>query len=133
MSKWEAALEDFARCADRLAAEVERIPEQGLDRALDEKSWSVRQIIHHLADAALIWSMFYRQALGDNRGAFPLGWYWSKTQDEWSEIWHYSVRGIQSSLDLYRACNQSALELLRPAALGRSLAKISASPGGEIW
>lgn len=112
MEKWKTALDDFSHCADRLQKVVDLIQEQDLDRSLEEESWTIRQIIHHLADASLIWSMFYRQALGDSGGDFDLGWYWSKSQDEWGEIWRYSDRDIKSALELYRACNQSMVELL---------------------
>lgn len=113
MDSWNEILDDFSRCADRLEAVLEQIPENIFDRSLDKKSWSIRQIIHHLADGAVIWSMFIRQALGDSGGEFQLEWYWSLSQDEWGEIWHYSLRGVKSSIDLYRACNQSMLDLLR--------------------
>lgn len=115
MKEWESSLSDFAKCTDQLEAAVQQIPEKDLNRSLDENSWSIRQIIHHLADASLIWSMFYRQALGDSGGDFKLGWYWAKSQDEWGEIWDYSSRDIQSSLELYKACNQSMVELLSSA------------------
>lgn len=110
---WTSALNEFSNCADKLHNAVMDIPDHDLDRSLDENNWSIRQIIHHLADAALIWSMFYRQVVGDSGGEFKLGWYWSKTQDEWGEIWKYSQREIGPALELYRSCNQSMVELLR--------------------
>lgn len=110
---WITILNEFSSCADNLNTAIMNIPDQDLDRSLDENNWSIRQIIHHLADASLIWGMFFRQALGDSGGDFNLGWYWSKTQDEWADIWTYADRDIASSLLLYRACNQNALSLLR--------------------
>jgi len=113
MADWKSTLDDFAKCADRFEAVLEQISEKDLDQSLEENSWSIRQIVHHLADAALIWSMFYRQVLGDSGGEFQLGWYWSRSQDEWGEIWQYSRREVDSSIALYRTCNQSMVDLLR--------------------
>jgi hypothetical protein len=110
---WVSALNEFSSCADNLNIAVMNIPDQDLDRSLDENNWSIRQIIHHRADSSVIWAMFFRQALGDPGREFNLGWYWSKTQDEWAQIWNYAARDIASSLLLYRACNQNTLSLLR--------------------
>ena len=115
-AEYQSNLEKFSQCADILETAIQGIPAKDLDRSLEENSWSIRQIIHHLADGALIWSMFFRQVLGDSAGDFDLGWYWSKSQDEWGDIWHYQNRDIKSSLELYRACNQSIIELLRAAS-----------------
>lgn len=131
MDKWKKSLDDFASCADRLEAVLDQIPEKDLDRSLEKNSWSVRQIVHHLADSALIWSMFYRQVMGDSGGEFQLGWYWSLSQDEWGEIWHYSQREIKSSIDLYRACNQSMIDLLRSSDLPGTNHLFFSFPGEE--
>ena len=128
---WTRALNDFGNCAEQLETVVEQIPEEALDRSLDEHSWTIRQIIHHLADASLIWSMFYRQVLGDSGGIFDLGWYWSKSQDEWGEIWRYSEREIKTSLDLYRACNLSMIKLLQSTDDPRMNQLVFNFPGEE--
>jgi hypothetical protein len=57
--------------------------------------------------------MFFHQALGDSGGECNLGWYWSKSQDEWGKIWMYADRDIKSSLLLYQANNEVILDLLR--------------------
>lgn len=131
MSEWKTALDDFSKCGKSLKDVIEQVSDDDLDCSLNENSWSIRQIIHHLADAALIWSMFYRQALGDSDGEFPLEWYWSKTQDEWAKIWNYSSRDIQSSLELYKTCNQSMIELLGSAADPRENHLLLTFPGEE--
>jgi hypothetical protein len=113
---WEDLLNEYRAGPDRLFSVAEGLSDQELALAPDKNSWSVRQIIHHLSDGAIIWGMFIRQALGGQGGEFNLHWYWEKTQDEWAEHWKYSGRDIRPTLDLYRANIENLSSLLAAVA-----------------
>ena len=104
--------------------------ELGLSLAPD--SWSIRQIIHHLADGDEIWRTCIKAALGNEQGLFTLRWYWDKPQLEWSQNWHYAGRDIQLSLAILRANRRQMVELinLSPGALEKSI-RLQKPDGGE--
>jgi uncharacterized damage-inducible protein DinB len=74
--------------------------EQNLARASD--SWTIRQIVHHLADGDDIWKTCIKAALGNSEGLFSLQWYWDKPQTQWAENWKYANRRIEPSLACFR-------------------------------
>lgn len=90
--------------------------ESDLDLALSVDSWSIRQIIHHLADGDDIWKVCIKAALGNCDGTFTLQWYWDKPQLDWSTNWKYASRGIESSLALLRANRRHTIELIGQTA-----------------
>ena len=112
MNKWDKALQDFKGCSDRLEEAVSHLTDKQLDRVPEDGGWSPRQIIHHLADGACIWGMFIHQALAGKGGEFKLHWYWDISQEEWSDIWHYSSRDIGPSLEIYRSHQERLIPLL---------------------
>ena len=88
------------------------LSESDLDLALSADSWSIRQIVHHIADGDDIWKTCIKTALGNSEALFSLQWYTVKSQMEWSESWDYSHRGLESSLALYRANRRHIVDLL---------------------
>ena len=106
----------LARYADgpaQLEAALKDLTESDLDLALDGDSWSIRQIVHHLADGDDLWKMCVKAALGNSEGLFTLQWYWDRPQMEWAENWKYAGRGIRSSLALLCANRQHIMELMQ--------------------
>ncbi len=90
--------------------------ESDLDLALGADSWSVRQIVHHIADGDDIWKICIKAALGNSDGIFTLQWYWDKPQLEWSANWKYASRSTGSSLALLRANRRHTVELVEQTA-----------------
>ena len=103
-----------------------------LDLSLAPDSWSIRQIVHHLADGDEIWRTCIKAALGNEQGLFTLRWYWDKPQLEWSQNWHYAGRDIESSLVILRANRRQMVELIKlsPGALEKSI-RLQKPDGGE--
>ena len=99
------------------------LTESDLDALPSADSWSIRQIIHHLADGDDIWKICIKAALGNSDGEFTLQWYCDKPQMEWSENWKYASRGVESSLALLRANRRHTIELIErtPDAWERSI------------
>jgi hypothetical protein len=116
----------LARYADgpaRLEAAITGLTDSELNLALTPDSWSIREMIHHLADGDDIWKICIKAALGNNDGLFTLQWYWDKPQMEWSKNWRYASRSIGPALDLLHANRRHILELIQliPNALEKSI------------
>ena len=119
----ENILAQYADGPAQLDAALIDLTESDLDLALNADSWTIRQIVHHLADGDDIWKTCIKAALGNSDGLFTLQWYWEKPQMEWSENWHYASRGIELSLELLRANRHHIVELIEhsPGACDRSI------------
>ncbi len=74
--------------------------------------WSVREIVHHIADGDDIWKMGIKMAIGNEQAEFDLGWYSSLPQRTWGDRWAYSRRSIRASLSLLRASREHVVQLL---------------------
>ena len=107
----------------RLEAAIVGLSAADLDFALSSNSWTIRQIVHHLADGDDLWKAFIKQAIGNPGSEFVLAWYWQMPQDEWVERWAYRERAIEPSLALYRASRFHIVQLLEhtPGVWDKSL------------
>jgi len=112
MRSSQEALSAYADGPDRLEAALAGFPESGLDLALSSDSWSIREIVHHVADGDDIWKAFIKRAVGALGGEFSLEWYWVTPQEEWAGRWAYRDRAIEPSLALLRAGRQHIVQLL---------------------
>ncbi len=83
-----------------------------LDFKPSASGWSIRQIVHHIADGDDIWKFGVKMAIGNEQAEFSLRWYSSQTQDTWANGWAYSRRSIGTSLSLLKANREHVLQLL---------------------
>lgn len=109
----EEILTRYADGSAQLESAISGLKESELDLAQSSDSWSIRQIVHHVADGDDIWKIAIEAALGNSSGTYSLLWYWDKPQDEWVESWDYAGRGIESSLGLFRANRRRMVQLLQ--------------------
>jgi uncharacterized damage-inducible protein DinB len=125
-------LADYADGPNRLEAAIAGLSATDLDLAPSVGGWTLRQIVHHLADGDDLWKAFIKQAIGNPAGAFTLEWYWQKPQDEWAAQWAYAERAIGPSLALLHANRAHIVQLLEhvPGAWEKSL-RIRWSRGEE--
>ena len=98
-----ATLAQYADGPAQLEAALIGLTESDLNLAQTSDSWTIRQIVHHLADGDDIWKICIKAALGNSEGLFSLQWYWDKPQTEWAENWKYANRSTEPSLALFRA------------------------------
>ena len=119
----EQILARYASGPDQLEAAIEGLAPADLDLALDDDSWTIRQIVQHVVDGDDLWRIGIKAALGDTRSAFDLRWYWELEQDTWAESWNYAGREVEPSLALLRAARCQVVQLLEqtPGAWERSL------------
>src|SRR5438105_11226575 len=107
----------------QLQSAVAVLADAQLDRAPAAGAWTIRQIVHHIADGDTLWTLAVKAALGNTQAAFGFLWYWAMPQAEWAERWHYATRPIQPSLDLFAANRRHVESLLQhiPGAYERTL------------
>jgi hypothetical protein len=127
----EAVLAIYADGPDQLETAITGLSGVDLDLAESGDTWTIRQIVHHVADGDDLWKEFVKRAIGSPGGKFDLQWYWSLPQDEWVKSWAYARREIGPSLALFRASRVHIVQLLEhmPDAWERSL--MVRSPNGK--
>jgi len=113
MTEIQELLTSYVDGPERLEAALVGLEEADLDASLSPGSWTIRQIVHHLADGDYLWSLCIKAALGESRGLLSYLWYWEKPQDEWAEHWDYAGREIGPSLELFRANRVHIAQSLR--------------------
>jgi hypothetical protein len=123
LSDQEAIIASYADGPNQLEAATAGLSERELDIAESDGTWTIRQIVHHVADGDDIWKVFIKRAIGNPGGEFDLQWYWAMPQDEWVKSWAYARREIGPSLSLFRANRGHIVQLLEhiPEVWERSL------------
>jgi hypothetical protein len=93
------ALSLLMSSADRLRAVVTGLSEKELGFSLAAGEWSIRQIVHHLVDGTIIWTMAFNRALATPEteirflGGFP-------GNDAWADALEFDARPVGGALDL---------------------------------
>jgi hypothetical protein len=86
------------------------LTEADLDRSIAPGAWTMRQIVHHLADGESVWSLYLRMALGVPGASAQLDWY--PGNDEWARALDYAGRPIEAPVALFRAQRRYTAHLL---------------------
>lgn len=94
--------------------------------------WTIRQIVHHLADGDDIWAMGLKMAMGNEGAEFALGWYGALPQEAWAERWAYSRRSIEESLLLLKATRAHVVQLMESAPGSWDRAVVVRTAKGEV-
>jgi uncharacterized damage-inducible protein DinB len=111
-SNREVIIARYADGPNQLEAAIAGLSEEELDIAASDDTWTIRQIVHHVADGDDIWKEFIKRAIGNPGGRFDLQWYWERPQDEWAKSWAYASREIEPSLRAFRASRDHIVQLL---------------------
>lgn len=106
-----------------LEAVVTALQDAHLDAVPSGGGWTIRQIVHHLADGDDIWKLAIKMAIGSDQNEFALAWYWSLPQQAWGDRWAYGRRSLDASLELLKASRRHILQLLEavPEAWDRAV------------
>ena len=105
-------LERYAAGPNHLAQAVAALSDGALDTPVREGGWTVREVVHHVADGDDIWKRCIKMAIVNEDGAFDLSWYWARPQEEWARYWRYAQRAVDVSLQLLQANRNHILQLL---------------------
>jgi hypothetical protein len=92
------------------------LTEADLDLAREAGKWTIREIVHHIADAETLWQVAIKSALGNCGCLFDASWY--ILDNKWAGPLQYATRPVDEALDLFRAIRHEILGLLAhvPAA-----------------
>lgn len=97
----EEVLSLFLSSAEKLQAQVENLPEADLDLSRESGNWTIRQIVHHVADDCDVWSMCIKKAIATpgvlvRFEGFPGNEAWARALD-------FEHREVGPALDLIKA------------------------------
>lgn len=103
-------LANYLSFPERLASAVSGLSEAQLDLTGGPDEWSIRQIVHHLADGQTMWTVCMRVAIGTPGTAMQFPSY--PGNDAWSACLAYAERSIEPGLTLLQALHAEIAELL---------------------
>jgi uncharacterized damage-inducible protein DinB len=109
--------------ADIQDAELDAPPSRG--------GWTIRQIVHHVADGDDLWKICIKIALGNEQAEFSLDWYRIQPQEVWAQKWAYENRSLDVSLALFKAERSHVRQLLRHVPDGWHRSVGFRKPNGE--
>jgi uncharacterized damage-inducible protein DinB len=128
----DSVLARYKNGLDLLEDALSGLRDCDLDMRLPSGGWSVRQIVHHIADGDDIWKLCIKMALGNAKTEFTLAWYRTLSQDEWTERWDYNHRSIDESLALLKSIRKHIIQLLERIPDGWSRSTDFRTATGEI-
>ncbi len=121
----EAWIREIERLPAELRALVEPLSPEQLDTPYRPGGWTVRQVVHHLADSHLNSLVRFKWALTEDRPTIKAYW-----EDRWAELADYA-EPIEVSLDLLDALHRRWVALLRslgPEQLAREFVHPESGP-----
>ena len=128
----EKTLELFKQGPCILENALAGLSDSELDYTPLNGGWTIRQIIHHIADGDDLWKTYIKIALGNEQAEFSLQWYSVLPQTEWAKRWNYEKRSIDVSLALFKANRDHILQLLEHASDGWTKSAQFRDTKGEI-
>jgi hypothetical protein len=108
----EASLQAYLDCVEEMESAVSGLSEADLNLNAGA-GWTIRQMVHHVADGDDIWKNCILLILGNAGAEFHLSWYWTIPQDEWAVHWAYHQRDIRDSLARFCVNRKMIVDLLR--------------------
>ena len=100
----------YVQGPDRLEAAVAGLADVGLDFPQTPGTWTIRQIVHHLADGELHWATPIKMALAESGRTYAHN---LMDEDRWAEALDYTGRPIEPSLALIRGLRAHVAELVQ--------------------
>ena len=116
----------------KLENALKGLSESDLNKAPSQGGWSIREIVHHMADGDDIWKFCIKMALGNEQAEFHLEWYQALPQTSWASNWAYAHRSINTSLNLLKATRAHILDLLAQKPDGWERSVELRNPDGQI-
>jgi len=111
---------------------VMNLTDADLDATPSGGGWTIRQIVHHIADGDDIWKLGIKMAMGDEQAEFSLGWYRGMSQEAWGDRWAYDRRSLGASLSLLKASRSHILQLLESVPEAWDRVVVVRKPDGEM-
>jgi catechol 2,3-dioxygenase-like lactoylglutathione lyase family enzyme len=106
----EKTLALYSRGGDDIEAALTELSEADFDFTRAPGEWSIRQIVHHLAEMESLHLMIFASALAQSGSTFIRPPY---DQDHWVEALAYNERAIEPSVALIKASRRYIAHLLQ--------------------
>jgi hypothetical protein len=100
----------FTKVLDEFDAVIKKVPEEGLDWSEKEGEWSIRQVIHHIADDCNVYAFIIEQALALPEPKIVFGDF--PGNEAWADGLGFDKRPVQTPLDLIHAHRAFLAELV---------------------
>jgi hypothetical protein len=107
----EEIIEQYAAGSDQLDAALEGLSESDLDLSRSDGKWTIRQIVHHIADAEDIWETGIKAALGNSGCTFNFNWY--IPDNKCAEPLDYANRPIMDAVALFKVIRRHVVEMVK--------------------
>jgi hypothetical protein len=102
---------EYVAGLDRLEAVLKGLADAGLDVARAEGKWTIREIIHHVVDAEVIWSVGLKAALGNSGCTFDISWY--PPDNAWAGTMEYARLPVANAIEFLRATRNHTAQLVK--------------------
>ncbi len=99
----------FAAGVDQIESEIRDLTEKELDLSDEPGGWTIRQIVHHVADDGDAWSMSFKKALATP--GVPIRFEGFPGNDAWADALAFDKRPVRTALALLRAHRHHIAEL----------------------
>ena len=107
----DRVMDEYVAGPDGLEIALKGLTEAALDHARAEGKWTIREIVHHLADAEVIWSLALKAALGNPGCTFDISWY--PPDNAWAEPLEYAGRPVADAVEFVRATRNHTAQLVK--------------------
>lgn len=108
--KRKEIITNYVAGSKRVDETIAGLSESDLDLARAEGKWTIRQIVHHIADAEDLWKLCIKAALGNPGCTFDFSWY--ILDNKWAGPLDYATRPVGEAVELLRATRLNIAELL---------------------
>ena len=106
----EQLVKEFSDGIDQLDDVLEGLSDADLNLSRSEGKWSIRQIVHHIAEAENLWSTAFKAALANPGCDFDFNWYIA--DNKCADPLLYHMRPIDEAVALFKCSRKQVLELL---------------------
>jgi uncharacterized damage-inducible protein DinB len=103
-------VKEFSDGIDHLDEVLKDLSETDIDLSRSEGKWTIRQIVHHISEAEVLWNTALKAALANPGCTFDFNWYIADNKCADSLLYHR--RPIKEALALFRSSRKQVLELI---------------------
>jgi uncharacterized damage-inducible protein DinB len=120
IKEYENLMETYGAGPEQLEAVLQGLSGSQLDLSRAEGKWTIRQIVHHIADAEDLWETVIKAALGNTGCTFDISWY--IPDNKCAAPLDYANRPIDDAVELFKAVRRCIAEMVKhlPDARERS-------------